>query len=74
MTSPSRPIARALLTTALVATAAGGASAAARPSAPSGPPNPAQFSSTIDNPYLPFCQGRRWSTGSAAWTGPAGWS
>ena len=59
MTSPTRPIALALLTTALVAAAAGGASAAARPSAPSGPPNPAQFSTTIDNPYLPFVPGTR---------------
>ncbi len=58
MTSPTRPIALALLTTALVAVAAGGASAA-RPSAPSGPPNPAQFSTTIDNPYLPFVPGTR---------------
>ncbi len=58
MTSPTRPIALAVLTTALVAAAAGGASAA-RPSAPSGPPNPAQFSTTIDNPYLPFVAGTR---------------
>ena len=58
MTSPTRPIALALLTTALVAVAAGGASAA-RPSAPSGPPYPAQFSTTIDTPYLPFVPGTR---------------
>ena len=58
MTSPTRPIALAVLTTALVAAAAGGASAA-RPSAPNGPPNPAQFSTTIDNPYLPFVPGTR---------------
>jgi hypothetical protein len=58
MTSPTRPIAVALLTTALVAAAADGASAA-RPSAPSSAPNPAQFSTTIDNPYLPFVPGTR---------------
>ena len=58
MTSPTRPIALALLTTALVAVAAGGASAA-RPAAPKGPPNPAQVSTTIDNPYLPFVPGTR---------------
>ena len=46
------------MTAVLVAAAAGGASAAARPAAHPAP-NPAQFSTTIDNRYLPFVPGTR---------------
>jgi hypothetical protein len=59
MTSPTRPVTVALLAAGLVAAAAGGASGAGRPQAHTATPNPARFSTTIDNPYLPFVPGTR---------------